>query len=326
MGIPGGMAAGAVGCGALFGDKLSPLSDTTNIAAGVTETNIFEHIRKMLVTTVPAFVITLIIFGILGAKYRGGSIDTASIENMMVGIDATFNMNPLVLLPFVTLFVLAFLKVNVLGSMLASVVVGMFCAIVFQGYPFSEIWNALTTGIVVESGVPEVDQLLSKGGIMSILHVIVVMLGGTVLCGIMEKIGMVEMLFKKMEPLLKTEKRLIIGHIISGFLGDIVGGAYVGIILPSRVYDRQYRKLKIKRSVQSRTCEDGATMAVWLVPWWGGLFFPVFLGVSFKEGVPYTFMAWLAPLIAIVFALMGWFIEKEDDAEEGENQRRKSAG
>ena len=318
LGIPPALTAGAVVSGAVIGDKLSPLSDSTNLAAGVCETNLFAHIKSMLYTTIPAFVISLVIYTILGMKYSASSIDTTAVDAILAGISQNFNITPLFsiisLIPLIVVIILAVKQVSALAAMVVASIIAMILAMLTQGHTILEMMSFMNYGFAIDTGVADVDKLLNRGGIQSMMWTVSLGYLGLSYGGILEKTGTLEALLDKMEGLTKNARNLITTHIISSIVINFISASqYVAIIIPGRMYLPAYSKLGIRSDVASRTCEDAGTVTSPLVPWGlCGVFFTGALGVSTMEYLPYAFLCYLTPIIAIIYASTGKFIWKVD--------------
>lgn len=318
LGIPPALTAGAVVSGAVIGDKLSPLSDSTNLAAGVCETNLFAHIKSMMYTTFPAFIISLIIYGILGAKYSASTIDTTAVDSILSGISGSFNISPiyvlLSLIPLIVIIVLAIKKVSALAAMVVASIVAMFVAVVVQGYGILDMMSYMNYGFSIDTGVADVDKLLNRGGIQAMMWTVSLGYLGLSYGGILEITGTLEALIDKMAALTKKASNLIITHIFASIIVNVISASqYVALIIPGRMFLPSYRKLGIRTDVASRTCEDSGTVTSPLVPWGlCGVFFTGALGVGTIEYLPYAFLCYLTPVVAIIYAITGKFIWKEE--------------
>lgn len=315
LGVPPAMTAGAVVSGSIFGDKMSPLSDSTNLAAGVGEADLFDHIRSMVYTTGPAIVISLIIYGILGMRYGSGSIDTSVVDTILNGLSANYFINPITLiLPALVVF-LAIKKVSGLAVMVIASVIGAIFGILFQGYGLGEMLSFMNDGFISTTGIAEVDRLLSRGGLQSMMWTISLGFIALSFGGLLEKTRVLEVLLDKISSLVSNAKGLIVTHVISAVAVNLFSASqYMAIIIPGRMLVPAYKKLNLLPQVCSRTCEDSATVTSPLVPWGlCGVFFTGALGVATLEYLPYTYLAFLAPIIAIVYAFTGKFMFKEGD-------------
>lgn len=320
LGIPPALTAGAVISGAVIGDKLSPLSDSTNLAAGVTETNLFDHIKSMMYTTIPAFIISLILYAIIGMRYNASSIDTTAVDAILTGISQNFKITPLYalisLIPLIAIIFMAIKKVSALMAMVLAAIIAMILAVLTQGYGIIEMMSFMNYGFSIDTGVIDVNTLLNRGGIQSMMWTVSLGYLGMTYGGILEKTGVMESLLSKMNAFTQNAKNLVITHIFSAIVVNLISASqYVAIIIPGRMYLPAYKKLKIRSDVASRTCEDSATVTSPLVPWGlCGVFFAGTLGVPTLEYLPYAFLSYLVPIIAIIYAITNKFIWIEEDS------------
>lgn len=318
LGIPPALTAGAVISGAVIGDKMSPLSDSTNLAAGVCETNLFKHIKSMMYTTIPAFIISCILYAVLGMKYSAASVDTSSVDIILNGISSTFNVSIgytlLGLIPLVVVLVLAAKQVSALATMVIASLVAMVIAMITQGYNPIEMMSFMNYGFSIDTGVEAVNKLLNRGGIQSMMWTVSLGFLGLSYGGILEKTGTLESLLSSMKNLTKNAGNLITTHVLSSIIVNLISASqYVSIIIPGRMYLPAYRKLGIRSDVASRTCEDAGTVTSPLVPWGlCGVFFTGVLGVNTLEYLPYAFLGYITPIIAILYAYTGKFVWKEE--------------
>lgn len=322
LGIPGSMAAGAIVSGAIIGDKLSPLSDSTNLAAGVSEANLFKHVKSMFYTTIPAFVIALVIYLIMGFRYSADSIDTSVTESILEGLSANFNMSPgiaiITLIPLALVVFMAVKQISALAVMVAASLVGMFIAMFVNGYNLWEMMGFMNYGFSIDSGIFEVDKLLNRGGIQAMMWTLSLGYLGLSFGGILEKTGTLEALLDKMSGATKSARTLIPTHIISAILVNMLSASqYVAILIPGRMYLPAYKKLGIRTDIASRVSEDGGTVTSPLVPWGlCGVYFTGTLGVATLDYLPFTFLAIFVPIISILYAVSGKFIWYNTEEEQ----------
>jgi NhaC family Na+:H+ antiporter len=318
LGIPPALTAGAVISGAVIGDKMSPLSDSTNLAAGVCETNLFSHIRSMMFTTVPAFIISLVLYGILGMKYSASSIDRTAVDAILGGLVSNFNITPMFaiisLIPLVAVIFMAIKKVHALAAMVVASLLAMILAIMMQGYSLIEMMSFMNYGFSIDTGVEAVNKLLNRGGIQSMMWTVSLGYLGLSYGGILEISGTLDSLIGRMKSLTKRASNLIVTHILSSILINIISASqYVALIIPGRMFLPAYRKLGIRLDVASRTCEDSGTVTSPLVPWGlCGVFFAGALGVNTLEYLPYAFLCYLTPLVGMAYAVTNKFVWRVD--------------
>ena len=331
LGIPAAMAAGAIISGAIIGDKLSPLSDSTNLAAGVCEANLFKHIKSMFFTTVPAFVIALIIYLVLGFRYNADSIDTTMVNVILNGISDHFNVSPgvaiLSLIPMAAVLFMAYKQVSALAAMVIASLIGMALAMSVNGYSIYEMMAFMNYGFTIDTGIFEVDKLFNRGGIQAMMWTVSLGYLGLSYGGILEKTGTLDALLSKMMTLTKSARGLIPTHIVTAILVNLLSASqYVAILIPGRMFLSSYDKLHIRRNVASRTCEDGGTVTSPLVPWGlCGVYFTATLGVATLDYLPYTYLALFCPLVAILYAATGRFIWRNTDEEQDEIEKEYAA-
>ncbi|WZL71849.1 Na+/H+ antiporter NhaC [Clostridiaceae bacterium 35-E11] len=313
--IPPAITAGAVVSGSIFGDKMSPLSDSTNLAAGIAEANLFDHIRSMLYTTGPAFIISLILYGIIGMKFKSGSIDTSQIDIILKGLEERYWISPITLIPPLIVVVLAIRKVSGLAVMVIASLLGAVFAIAFQGYGLGEMLSFMNDGFVSQTGIEEIDALLSRGGLQSMMWTISLGFIALSFGGILEKTRMLEVLLDKIAHIVSNTGGLVIVHVFSSIAVNLFSASqYMALIIPGRMLVPAYKKLKLLPQVCSRTCEDSATVTSPLVPWGlCGAFFTGVLGVQTMDYLPYVFLAFLTPIIAIIYGFTGKFMFREGE-------------
>jgi len=315
LGFPPGLVAGAVISGAYFGDKLSPLSDTTNIAPAMAETDLFSHVKHMLWDTIPAFIISIVLYWIVSkSATANGGADTKVIEVMKTGLNDVFAIHPLLLLMPILTIILMIKKTPAIPALIGVGILGGVLAIIVQGLTVTSVIQIMTNGYHVESGVKALDSLLNNGGLMSMLGTIGLLILATALGGILEETGSFEVLTKKMMSKVHSTGSLISTTILSTFIVAFASGAqFLAIILPARTFVKDYKKMGIDTKNLSRCVEAAGTVGINLVPWGvPAVFAAGILGVSPGEFIPYAFLAFLVPLINILFGFTGWTITKKN--------------
>ncbi|MFC1575440.1 Na+/H+ antiporter NhaC, partial [Gemmatimonadota bacterium] len=326
LGIPAGMTAGAVVSGSYFGDKMSPLSDTTNLAPAVAGTELFTHIRHMVYTTVPALLIAIIIFTVIGLlRPASGSVETADYLLMLSTLQESFNLSPWLLLAPATVLFLVWRKTPALPALVIGVLVGAALLLLFQ-------WNAgaglsgnlggllesLYTGYVSETGVATVDELLTRGGLSYMMDTIALIVAALSFGGIMEASGMLDRLAAAVLTFARTTGSLISVTIFSCFgMNILASDQYLAIIVPGRMYRGAYLKRGLHPKNLSRALEDSATLTSPLIPWnTCGAYMSSVLGVGAFVYLPFAFLNLASPLISMFYGFTGITIQKiEDDPD-----------
>ena len=318
MEINPGITAGMILSGSIFGDKMSPFSDTTNLAPGVAGTDIFEHIRSMLYTTVPSLVISLILYAIIGMKYSTIAIDYTNVEMIQNSILENFAISPILLLiPLITI-VLAIKKVPPFIALLIGAIAGVIAAIIFQDFGIKVILNSLASGFKIDSGIYEVDKLLNRGGVSGMMGTVSLAILALGFGEMLQKMGVLKTLLEKIQTVTQSPRRLVITTLFTCLLTNMLTASqYMAIILPGEVFKDSYKKCGVKASVLSRTLEDGGTIFSFLVPWsMAAVYASGVLGVSTLQYLPYAFLAILCPAFAIIYALTDKAIFRIEKTEE----------
>lgn len=308
MQIPLPVVAGMIICGATFGDKLSPISDTTNLAAMSAETNLYRHIYSMLFTTLPTFGIALVLFAVIGAQYSDQSFANSDIADIRRALAASYQLSPLVcLLPILVLSVLSVRRVPAEITMAASVVVAVLVAVVYQGASPVDVLNALWANTPGDTGIANLDDLLGRGGISSMSWTLILALMALALGGMLHGSGFLNALLDGLVARIRRVPSLIAMTIGSGFLGNMaMGEAYVSIILNCQLLRPKYMAAGLDPAVLSRSVEEGSTMTTGLIPWTtAGAFYAATLGVPVLDYVPYAFFNYLNAVVSVSMAAIG---------------------
>lgn len=318
LGISPGMTAGAVISGAYFGDKLSPLSDTTNLAPAMAGCKLFEHIRHMLYTTMPSYIIALLLFLVLDYTNSG----TATIENVAAlsnVLSSNFNVSPfLLLVPIMTMAMIGF-RVPAIPGLVIVALLGAFCALLFQGADVASTIKAAHYGFSIETGSEMADKLLNRGGIQSMMWTISLIIIALCFAGIVERTGMILVVAKKILAKAQTNGSLIFATILTTAFTNFASGVqYVALIVPGRLFKDVYRERNLHPKNLSRALEDSGTLIAPLVPWGtDGAFLMGVLGVSPFVFIPYCFFNICSPIISSIIGFTGWTLEPlEREAEE----------
>ncbi|NAM82204.1 Na+/H+ antiporter NhaC, partial [Staphylococcus epidermidis] len=327
MGISPGMVAGAVICGSYFGDKMSPLSDTTNLASGLTNVDLFDHIKHMMYTTIPALVITLITFFFLGQRFGNKHFDAKNIEKILNTMQDNFVISPWLLLIPLAVIVLVVFKVPAIPAICVGIVLGFFAQIFVQGGSLTEALTALQTGYTMDSGNKMVDELFNRGGLESMFYTISLTLVAMTFGGVLEYSGMLSALINVILKFAKNTGSLIASVIVSCIGTNFTcSEQYISIIVPGRMYAQAFKDKGLHAKNLSRALEDGGTLTSVFVPWnTCGVFIASTLGVTVFEYAPFAILNFLVPIISIIFAYTGFKIIKlpKEDTE-GADVRKKA--
>lgn len=327
LGMPVGPTAGAVISGAYFGDKLSPLSDTTNLAPAMAGTDVFTHVKYMLKSTLISYVIALFFFGVYGFMHvSSGSVDSSQAAIIMGGIKSNFNVNPLLLLPpLIVILAIAF-KIPAIPGITMGFIAALILAPVFQqGVTFSDMLDASLNGFVCETDVDALNSLLSSGGLLSmgfsILMVLIAMMYG----GIMEGTRQMEVIIEALLKVIKGPAALIgATELTCIFANAIMAEQYISILIPGRMFAPAYREKGIHPKSLSNALESAGTVTSCLVPWnTCGMFIASTLGIAWAAYAPWAVFNYTMPVVCFVMALFGVTVtsmtpEEQEKANRGE--------
>lgn len=308
------ITAGAIVSGAYFGDKMSPLSDTTNLAPAVSGVNLFEHIRHMAFTTGPAYAITIGIFFFIDLSLPTGS-SSGDVESLNRVLSAMFNLSPwLLAVPLLTVVVIAF-KTPAIPSLFVIALLGALCATLIQGADVATVVVAINDGFHADTGLEQADRLLNRGGMQSMMWTISLILIGLAFAGTAERAGIISVVANKILSLAKTQGGLIFATLVTtAFTAMATGVQYVALIVPGRLYRDVYPANGLHRKNLSRAMEDSGTVVSPLIPWsTDGAFITGVLGVSTFAYLPFAFFNLLSPAVSAIAGFTGLTITQSDD-------------
>ncbi|KZN97731.1 MAG: Na+/H+ antiporter NhaC [Bacillaceae bacterium] len=312
LGINPAMVAGAVVSGCYFGDKISPLSETTNMAPGITGVQLFDHIRHMLYTTIPGLIIAVIIYFFIGLANKGNGAGSNEIDVLQQQLSDLFVISPwLLLVPVIVLGMIAAKTPAIPGLVIGSIM-GAIVAIFVQGVPVSDIFSIAVYGFSKETGNEVLDNLLNNGGTEAMMYTVSLVMIAMSFGGILETSGVLQTIVDSLLKLAKSTGSLITATVATCVTANVVAcDQYLSILIPGRMYLTAYKKRGLHAKNLSRTLEDAGTMTSPLVPWnTCGAFMSATLGVATLSYAPYAILNIISPLIAIIYAFVGFKIEK----------------
>lgn len=312
MDIPAGMIAGAVISGSYFGDKMSPLSDTTNLASGLTGTDLFVHIKHMFFTTIPGIIIALIAYFFIGRQFSGGHMDTKKIDTLLNAMENQFVISPWLLLIPAIVIVLVALKVPAVPALVVGILLGAGAQQLIQGDSMKTVMDTLQTGYKMESKNELVTELFNKGGLESMFFTISMTIVAMTFGGILEFSGMLNAIISKILLVARSTGSLIAATIVSCFATNATcSEQYISIVVPSRMYLRAYIDKNLHPKNLSRCLEDSGTLTSVFIPWnTCGVFIAGTLGVGVAEYAPYAILNFIVPIISIIYGYTGFKIVK----------------
>lgn len=332
QGLHLGLAAGAVISGAYFGDKMSPLSDTTNLAPAMAGSELFTHIRHMTWTTIPSILLALVLFGVIGAT-AAAPADTAAVDEIRLALDAQFAIGLHLLIPVALVLFLVMARMPAFPALLIGALVGGLFAVLFQqeavllyvddaglARPVALLqgaWMALFAGYSLDSGHTALDELLSRGGMAAMLTTVWLILSAMMFGAVMETTGMLQRLAGAILGTVRGTGSLI-GATLATAVGMnvIASDQYIAIVLPGRMFRAEYRRRGLHPKNLSRSLEDAGTLTSVLVPWnTCGAFMAQTLGVATFVYAPFAFFNLINPFVAFAYGLTGFTIERTPTAE-----------
>lgn len=305
MGISPALIAGAVLSGACTGDKFSPLSDSTNLAAASAQTGLFDHVRAMTMTTFPAFILALAGFSAVALFGDAGEYDPTLVNGLSDAIEGNFqHMSPVLLLPILAIIVVAVMKIPAVPGVLLVSAIGCVFAVIFQGASFNDCITMVHYGYSAETGNKLADALVNRGGMDSMLWTINVALIAIGFGGIYSRIGAVESLLGKLIKSVRTPFQMVTVTILTSmFCIATMCDQYLGLIVPAAMYKEKYDDMGLGRNLLSRSMEDGGTLWSPMIPWSScGAYHSNMLGVSTLSYIPFCFTNILNPIISIATA------------------------
>lgn len=314
MGIPAGMTAGAVISGAYFGDKLSPMSDGPNLTCAITGAELIEHIKHSLKSALPGYLVSCVLFLILGFRYSGTQFDASGVTALAAGIEQSFRVGLIPLLPAVIVFILLAKKVSPILSILFGAFTGMLVCVFYQDLTFAQATTMFYAGFSKEFADPILATLFNRGGVSSMFATVSVGLFAMGFAGILNETGILGALVSPLEKHLKTQRSLVATTMAFGYINNCIGcSAGYSIIITGTLMKPLYEKFNLRNTNLSRVLGDCGTLFSVLVPWnTNALFAMSMLGVSFAEYVPFTFFCIITPIITLIYAFTGFSMTKEN--------------
>lgn len=322
LGLPLGITVGAIVSGAYFGDKMSPLSDTTNLAPAIAGGDLFTHIRHMMWTTFPAIAIAMTVYGLLGLGIEGRG-DDQRLAAMLPVLKTQFSIGPHLLLPVCVTVFLAIRKVPALPAMMLTTVTGILFAFLFQrevmaafagGDGFGALvtaqWTVLFAGFEAQTGDQVLNELLSRGGMSGMLTTVWLVISAVTFGALLERLGLLQRLVAGILASARSSGGLIVATVLSCIGTNIVAAdQYISIVVPGRAYRLEFRRRGLAPENLSRALEDAGTVTSPLVPWntCGAFIFGV-VGVSAFVYAPYCFFNLISPVLSAIYGVVNFKI------------------
>lgn len=322
--LPAGMSAGAIISGAYFGDKISPMSDSTNLAAAIMETDLMDHVKHMLWTTTPAYILTALVFLFLGLNYGqdGGSL--SNIDTMTDFLSSHYNLGWIPMIPVIVVVVLLIMSKPPITSIFIGAAIAGIIAIVYQGAGITETLDTIYDGYVVNSGIESVDSLLTQGGITSMFNLLALFLFALGLGGLLQESGILKTFLDTFFSRVNSMQTLVPTSMVASYIGTaILGTASASIALVGTMLKPLYKKQRLKPQNLSRLMEDTATQGAVAIPWNGNaIFAAAALGVAPLTFMPFLFLAFFTPVFTLLYGWTGFTMLKMDEGEEEDLKKK----
>ncbi|WP_442603976.1 Na+/H+ antiporter NhaC [Paenibacillus sp. KN14-4R] len=305
MGYHPAITAGAIISGAFLGNNVSPLSDTTNLASAIAKVELFEHIRYMLRVVIPAFIITLLFFAVVG---HAKTLSTGSqIDELVNTLKSSYTISAFTLIPVLILFLCAWRKIPAIPTLLLNIACTIVVLYIYHPFTsFFDISDLMQNGYVSNTGVQAVDKLLSRGGLQSMMWSVSLILLALALGGLLVELNVIKTLISRITSFVRTKSKLILITAISSIgINLLLGEQYLSIILPSQAFKTQYDELQLQRKEMSRIVANAGAAFNALIPWGvSGVFITGTLGVSTLEYFPFAIFCIVAPVLNILYGFM----------------------
>ena len=316
LGMNPAITAGAIISGAYFGDKMSPLSDTTNLAPAMAGTDVMTHVKFMLPSTIVTYLVAAVFFLVMGlVQYQGGEADMSSVTTLSTALKDMFTINPLLLLPPVVVIVAVALKMPAIPGIVLGIVTGAIVGMVFQPEcSLGSLFSCGMNGFSCETGIYEIDELLNSGGLMNMMFSISMTIIAMMFGGIMEDTHQLEVIVDKVKTLAKSPAGLVaLTEVTCVASNATMPEQYISIVVPGRMYAEEYRKKGLHPATLSNALESAGTVTSALIPWnTCGVFILGTLNIGVAQYAPYAVFNWLMPLMTIAMAYLGWTVANAD--------------
>lgn len=316
LGMDPAITAGAIISGAYFGDKMSPLSDTTNLAPAMAGTDVMTHVKFMLPSTAVTYVVSAVFFLVMGlVQYQGGEADMSSVTTLSTALKDMFTINPLLLLPPVVVIVAVALKMPAIPGIVLGIVTGGIVGVIFQSdCSLGSLFSCGMNGFSCETGIYEIDELLNSGGLMNMMFSISMTIIAMMFGGIMEDTHQLEVIVDKVKTLAKSPAGLVaLTEVTCVASNATMPEQYISIVVPGRMYAEEYKKKGLHPATLSNALESAGTVTSALIPWnTCGVFILGTLNIGVAQYAPYAVFNWLMPLVTIAMAYMGWTVANAD--------------
>ncbi|UJL45792.1 Na+/H+ antiporter NhaC [Virgibacillus sp. NKC19-16] len=318
LGIPAGITVGAIITGAWFGDKMSPLSASTNMAPAISGgVDLFKHIKHMMWTTVPAVILSIIVFQLIGFRYRGADLDYERINMITSSLDELFKIGWIALIPAAVVLTLLIMKKPPVTSIFLGALIGAVVGVLHQGFSITDGFSALYGGFSIEAGNSFINGLLNRGGVTSMYEILALFIFALAFGGVLSGAGFLSSILNSFSKRIKTNRGLLLSTIAVSYTSNMIGATHsFALIMTATLMRPLYEKRKIKRENLSRLIEDVGTLGGPIIPWnTSAVFIAGTLGVSPMEFIPFCLLTFFTLLITVIYSITGFTITLENDKD-----------
>ncbi|MEG0286987.1 MULTISPECIES: Na+/H+ antiporter NhaC [Vagococcus] len=317
IGLNPALVVGAIVSGSVFGDKMSPLSESTNLASAIVGADLFKHIKHLMWSTVPAFIVSLVLFAIMGMN--SSNVDLSEIDTVVNVLESNFSISAWAIVPIALMLICAWKKIPAIITILLNVIVAIIMVLIQSpSTSIATIASVVEKGFVSETGNQEIDLLLSRGGIESMMPTVALIILTLSLGGILMEMGLITTVIEALVRKLNSTWQLIVITLFSSIGVNIfVGEQFLSVILPGNAFKQAFKDKNLDPVVLSRTLEDGGTVINYLIPWGvAGGFVASTFGVPTMTYLPFVFFSLLSPVFSIISAVTGIGVLHLDEEKE----------
>lgn len=315
MGLNPGMVAGAVICGAMFGDKLSPFSDTTNLAPAVAGAKLGDHVKSMLWTTVPPMLISIVVFTVLGFSQTSGGYDPGDLNAYVSYLEGNFHIGFVTLLPAILIIVLLMFRVGAFEALGIGAVAGGIVSYFVQGATLKSIFSVAYNGFSSDTEIAVLKAILNRGGMSSMLQYVAIITFAVGMGGMLDRLGVLDKILSVFTKRINSDGSLILATLLVGYVTSAVSSSSpMSHVLTGRLMQPLFKERHIEPRILSRCLEDSGTLAGPMIPWHGyGIYMAGTLGVAWSQYILFVSLLWLTPLFSILYGFTGISIKHTKD-------------
>lgn len=315
MGLNPGMVAGAVICGAMFGDKLSPFSDTTNLAPAVAGAKLGDHVRSMLWTTIPPMIISIIIFTVLGISQTSGGYDPGDLNQYISYLESSFHIGWVTLIPAILIIVLLMFRIGAFEALAIGALAGAVVCVFVQGQDLQSVLKVCYDGFKSDTEIGVLKSILNRGGMSSMLQYVAIITFAVGMGGMLDRLGVLNQILSLFTKRLDSDGKLITATLLVGYVTSIVScSSPMSHVLTGKMMRPLFEERGVEPRILSRCLEDSGTLVGPMIPWHGyGIYMAGTLGVTWAQYIAFVPLLWLTPFFSILYGFTGISIKHVND-------------